>query len=109
MRRGDIVIAAVGGDYGKPRPAVVIQTDALPPSHTSVVICQMTSTVVEPSSLRITLLPTAANGLRTRCQIMADRPVTIRRAKIGQVIGRLTGEQMAALNRTLAFTLGLAD
>ena len=28
MRRGDLVTVAAAGDYGKPRPAVVVQTDA---------------------------------------------------------------------------------
>ena len=29
MKRGDIVIVSAAGDYGKPRPAVVIQSDRL--------------------------------------------------------------------------------
>ena len=29
MRRGDLVTVAVSGDYGKPRPAVVVTADAL--------------------------------------------------------------------------------
>jgi len=33
MRRGDVVTVAVPGDYGKPRPAVIVQTDAFPDSH----------------------------------------------------------------------------
>ena len=43
MKRGDVVTVAAAGDYGKPRPAVVVQTDALPAAHASVVVCQMTS------------------------------------------------------------------
>ena len=43
MRRGDVVTVAAAGDYGKPRPAVIVQTDALPAEHASVVVCQMTS------------------------------------------------------------------
>src|SRR5436305_823443 len=43
MRRGDVVTVAATGDYGKPRPAVIVQTDALPAGHASVVVCQMTS------------------------------------------------------------------
>ncbi len=30
MRRGDVVTVAAAGDYGKPRPAVIVQTDAFP-------------------------------------------------------------------------------
>jgi mRNA-degrading endonuclease toxin of MazEF toxin-antitoxin module len=43
MRRGDVVTVAAAGDYGKPRPAVIVQTDALPVEHKSLVVCQMTS------------------------------------------------------------------
>ena len=30
MKRGDIVLAVARGDYGKPRPAVIVQSDDLP-------------------------------------------------------------------------------
>ena len=42
MKRGDVVTVAAAGDYGRPRPAVIVQTDALPAAHASVVVCQMT-------------------------------------------------------------------
>ena len=41
MKRDDVVIVAATGDYGKPRAAVIVQTDAFPETHASVVICQM--------------------------------------------------------------------
>jgi mRNA interferase MazF len=47
MRRGDIVAVAIAGDYGKPRLAVIVQTDAFPESHPSIVICQMTSSLID--------------------------------------------------------------
>jgi len=40
---------------------------------------------------------------------MADKPVTIRRERIGQVIGRLGAEDLRRLNVALAFVMGLAD
>jgi|SRR5579883_2201664 len=39
MKRGDVVVVAAAGDYGKPRPAIVVQTNAFPETHASVVIC----------------------------------------------------------------------
>jgi mRNA interferase MazF len=109
MRRGDVVAVAAAGDYGKPRPAVVVQTDAFPETHASVVVCQMTSDIVEAPDFRITIDPSEGNGLRTRSQIMADKPVTIRRARIGHSIGRLDERDIGRLNIALAFVLGLAD
>ena len=109
MKRGDVVTVAASGDYGKPRPAVVVQTDALPAEHTSVIVCQMTSDIVEAPDFRVTIEPTEKNGLRTRSQIMADKPVTIRRERVGRKIGSLNDKDLARLNVALAFVVGLAD
>jgi len=73
-RRGDIVIVSATGDYGKPRPAVIVQSDALPDTHASIVVCQMTSVMAQASHFRITIEPTAENGLQARSQVMADKP-----------------------------------
>ena len=109
MRRGDVVLVAAAGDYGKPRPAVIVQTDAFPEIHASVVVCQMTSEVVEAPDFRVTVDPSERNGLRARSQIMADKPVTVRRARVGRSIGRLDDSDVARLNAALAFVMGLAD
>ncbi len=109
MRRGDVVTVAAAGDYGKPRPAVIVQTDALPATHASVVVCQMTSECSEALDFRVTVDPTAANGLRVKSQVMADKPVTVRRERLGQTIGHLDDRDIARLNVALAFVMGLAD
>ena len=109
MKRGDVVTVAASGDYGKPRPAVIVQTDALPAEHASVIVCQMTSDVAEAPDFRVTIEPTQKNGLRTRSQIMADKPVTIRRERVGRKIGSLDDKDLARLNVALAFVMGLAD
>ena len=109
MRRGDVVTVAATGEYGKPRPAVIVQTDALPAEHASVVVCQMTSEYSEAPDFRVTIEPTEKNGLRVRSQVMADKPVTIRRARIGPHVGRLDDKDIARINIALAFVMGLAD
>jgi mRNA interferase MazF len=109
MRRGDLVTVAAAGDCGKPRPAVIVQTDAFPEGHASVVVCQLTSEPVDAPDFRVTFDPRPENGLRLASQVMADKPVTIRRERIGQKIGRLDSQDMARLTAALAFVLGLAD
>jgi mRNA interferase MazF len=109
MRRGDVVTVAAAGDYGKPRPAVVVQTDAFPETHASVVVCQMTSDVFDAPDFRITIDPSGANGLPMRSQIMADKPVTVRRERVGRTIGRLATNDVRRLNAALALVMGLAD
>jgi mRNA interferase MazF len=83
MRRGDVVTVATTGDHGKPRPAVIVQTDALPAEHASVAVCLMTFDNREAPDFRVTIEPSKRNGLRVRSLVMADKPVTIRRERIG--------------------------
>jgi mRNA interferase MazF len=109
MKRGDVVTVAATGNNGKPRPAVIVQTDALPVEHASVVVCQMTSELSDASDFRVTIEPTKSNGLRAPSQVMADKPVTIRRERVGQRVGRLDEQDIARLNVALAFVMGLAD
>jgi mRNA interferase MazF len=108
MSRGDVVIVATPGDYGKPRPAVIVQSNAIPESRASIVICPMTSELAE-ADFRITIEPGSGTGLRLRSQVMADKPVTVRRERIGQRIGRLAAADLARLNVALALVMGLAD
>lgn len=109
MRRGDLVTVAAAGDYGKPRPAVIVQSDAFPESHIAVVVCQLTFNLVDAPDFRVTIEPAPENGLRLRSQVMADKPVTVRRERIGRKIGRLGSQDMARIGIALAFVLGLAD
>lgn len=108
MKRGDVVTVAATGDYGKLRPAVIVQTDAFPAAHASVVVCRMTTDCSDAADFRVTIDPTAKNGLRVRSQAMADKPVTIRSKRIGRRIGPLHDKDIACLNVALAFVMGLA-
>jgi mRNA interferase MazF len=69
----------------------------------------MTSELSDATDFRVTLEPTKRNGLHARSQVMADKPVTIRRERIGRRVGRLDEEDIARLNIALAFAMGLAD
>jgi mRNA interferase MazF len=108
LRRGDVVTVAAPGDYGKLRPAVVIQADPLNDAGgEGVILALMTSTLRDAPLLRLTIDDSAA-GLARPTQVMVDKLVTIRRAKIGRVIGHLSDPNRVALNRLLAFVIGLA-
>lgn len=108
IRRGDVVAVAAPGDYGKPRPAVVVQSDAFPETHGSIVLCQMTSVLIDDVDFRTTIEPSPANGLRVRSQVMVDKPVTLQRQRLGGTIGRLSTDDMARVDAALAFVMGLA-
>jgi mRNA interferase MazF len=108
VRRGDLVTVAAPGDYGKPRPAVVVQTDALNGADPeTVVVALVTSALREAPLLRLGLEPSPDNGLQKPSQVMVDKLFTVRSRKIGPVMGRLSDQEVVALNRQLAFVIGL--
>lgn len=108
MRRGDIVTAAAGSGYGgKPRPAVIVQSDDFPATG-SVAVCLLTSDEIDAPLFRLDLVPTEGNGLKSPSWIMVDKVVAVRRDKIGRRIGSLAAEDVVRLNRALLVFLGLA-
>jgi mRNA interferase MazF len=107
VRRGDLVTVTIPGDYGKPRPALVIQADQFAEAG-SVTVVFLTGTLIAAPLLRLTVEPSPENGLRKRSQIMVDKIMTVRRERVGEPFGRLDDETMLALNRSIALFLGLA-
>ena len=106
MRRGDLVTAAVSGDYGKPRPALVVQANAfltLP----SVTVLLLSSEILPAHLARIAVEPSHENGLRARSQIMIDKAMSVPREKVGRAFGRLSENAMRAVDRALLGFLGL--
>ena len=105
--RGDFVTIAMQGDFGKPRPALGIQADQFG-EHTSVTVLPVTSTLVAAPLLRITVQPSAVNGLQNPSQVMVDKAVTVKRSKLGQAFGRIDVDVMVEVERCLAVFLGIA-
>lgn len=107
MKRGVIVVVAARGAYtGKPRPALVVQSDLFNPTHGSVTICPITSDCVDAPLFRITLPPGQRTGLRVASQVMVDKIVSVPRASIDAEIGRCDAKETEdvedALRRWLA-------
>lgn len=108
MRRGDIVtVAAGGGHAGKPRPAVVVQSDDFVDTA-SVTVCLMTSQSVDAPLLHIAVEPDPDNGLALPSWVMVDKLVTVPREKVGARIGVLSDTQMTQLSRAMFVFLGMA-
>lgn len=107
MKRGDLLTVAITGDYGKPRPAIVIQSDYFT-AHPSVTVLPVTSHIRETPLFRITVAPDDTNQLHTESQIMVDKAVTVATDKLGERIGQLDAATMAEVDRALALFLGIA-
>ena len=106
MKRGDLVTIALQGDYGKPRPALVVQSDLFS-EHPSVVILPVTSELRDTPLFRVTIAPNEVNGLSRPSDVMVDKVQTVARDKIGSVFGRLSQEEMLSVNRMLAVFIGV--
>ena len=108
MRRGDLVIVSAPRDYGKPRPAVVVQSDWLTATDT-VLVALLTTALAEAPLYRLMIEPSGLDGLKEPSQIMIDKIVAIPREKCGRVIGRLNESERITLNHALAVVVGIAD
>jgi len=104
-RRGDLVTVSLQGDYGKPRPALVVQSDLLD-ALDSVVLCPVTSDL-RTAAFRVTVEPTSVNGLRVLSQVMVDKLSTLPRAKLSPPFGKLEEERLKAVDRALLLVVGL--
>ena len=106
VSRGDLVTIALPGDYGKPRPALVVQADAFQ-ALASATVLPLTSDLHDWPLFRITIRPSRSNGLRRASQVAVDKTATVPRTKIGQRIGRADAATMRAVDAALAGFLGL--
>ncbi len=95
------------GDFGKPRPAVVVQADAFE-KVPSLSVLPFSSDLRDIPYIRITVDPDGANGLVRRSQVMVDKITTVSLKRVGQQIGHLSASDMSVVNRSLAIFLGLA-
>lgn len=106
MKRGDLVTVAVSGDYGKPRPALVVQADVFD-LHPSVIVLPLTSEIHDTPLFRVSVGAGKETGLRVPSQIMVDKATTVPRGKIGPRIGRVSSATMQTVNEALRGFLGL--
>ncbi len=107
MERGDIVICTLSGDYGKPRPAVIIQSDLFNLTHASITVCPITSHLIDAPLFRLPLIPNELTGLTLPSQIMIDKIISIKFEKITPKIGKLSSNDILKLNDALKFWMCL--
>jgi len=108
VKRGAIVVVAARGAYtGKPRPAVVVQSDLFNPTHASVTVCPVTTDCVDAPLFRLTLLPGSRTGLKEVSQVMVDKLVSVPRAAIRQEIGECDGRELEGVDECLRRWLDL--
>lgn len=108
MRRGDVVLIAdrgAGDHAGTPRPAVVVQSDLFAGTR-SLIVCPLTTEGRDAPLLRVAVTPGPALPLAAPCWVMVEKITAIRRDRARGTVGRLSREEMLALDRALAVVLG---
>lgn len=99
MKRGTIVVVAARGAYtGKPRRALIVQSDLFNPTHASITLCPITSDCVDAPLFRFTLPPGPRTGLREVSQVMIDKIVSVPRSAIGEEIGECDARELEAVD-----------
>jgi len=108
VKRGEVWTAAAGAGYiGKPRPIVVIQDDRFDATN-SVTVCAFTTDLMDAPMLRPLVEASVQNGLHEPGSLMVDKITTVRRDKLGELLGRLSSEDMVRLERSIVVFFGLA-
>jgi mRNA interferase MazF len=108
VKRGEIWTFAGGASYlGKPRPAVVLQSDAFA-TTASVTICGLTSDPTEAPLVRVEVTPSGSNGLHDSSRLMVDKISTVPRTRAGHFVGTLDAVDMVRLERAILVFLGMA-
>lgn len=98
---------AVGSGFGsKPRPAVSVQADLFAGSTTCIVL-MFTTERRDERSFRPIFQPSESNGLRSPSSLMVDIPITVPIDRIGSLIGRLSPDDMADVDRLLMLVFDL--
>jgi mRNA interferase MazF len=72
VKRGDRVTVAMAGDFGKPRPALVIQADTFVQTN-AVTVLLLSSTQMDAPLIRLSVQPTPHNGLKRPSQVQIDK------------------------------------
>ena len=109
MKRGEVWTVAGGAAYvGKPRPVVIIQDDRFD-ANDSIVVCPLTTDPTAAPIFRLSLQPSARNGLKAPCRMMVDKVTAVPRSRLGKLVGSLASEDMKTLNRAIFVFLGLSE
>jgi mRNA interferase MazF len=109
MQRGDLVLCVMAREHGKPRPALVVQGDAMARSGCgSVLLCPTSSDVSGILGWRVAVHPTPVNGRHLPSEIMVDKLTAVPLGRVRDVIGRLDDTAMREVDWALLLVLGFS-
>ena len=105
LRRGDLVTVAAKGPYtGKPRPALVVQSDRLS-QLASVTVCPLNGELIAAAPLRVRIEPSRLNNLRQPSDVMVDKLSAVPRDAVSEAFGRLSAAELSLVDVGLRLLL----
>jgi mRNA interferase MazF len=107
LSKGDVVTVVVPGEYGKPRPAIVVQASPFAEVHPSLTVCPLTTHLTGLRLFRVAVAPDEKNGLKQTSEVMVDKVSSLHRNRIGSPIGKLSAGDRDALDAALRRWFGL--
>lgn len=108
LKRGDLITAVFAGDYGKPRPTVVVQADRLG-NLESVLLCPLTSRIDTDGPARVLIPASHANKLKSNSLVMVDKITAVSLSRCRERLGALQNEELQQVDEALLLVLGLVD
>lgn len=109
MRRGNVVVLNLGGNIGKPRPAVIIQADILNQDNRllTTIVLPLTSELQNMEIIRYKIEPSHGNGLLVESQVMIDKIMQVEKSRVQKIIGQLSKKQINDIEARLLAILGV--
>lgn len=108
IARGDLFIAAERGvTTTKPRPVLIIQNEISLPTHPTLTVCLLTTTLRGESLIRLPITPSPQNGLDEASEVQIDRVFSFQRDSLDKRIGTLSQDQMELVDEALRRWLSL--
>jgi len=106
VSRGDVVLAAAAGDYGKPRPWLVVQAGKHNRADRpdSILVCPFTSHQ-EALVYRVAVKLPFGSGERASW-VMVDKLMAVKRERIRSVIAKVSRQELAAVEVAIVDLLG---
>lgn len=98
-----------GTEPGKVRPVVVVQTDALNRSHSSTIVCPLTTKIAGfENPLRVSL-PKGVSGLKRASDVLIDQVKSIDNRRLQRTLGALPDPYLSELRAKLLLILDFVE
>lgn len=108
MKRGEIFATVGKGDFStKPRPSLIVQSDAFNPHHGAITVCPISTERTDSRLFRVPITADETTNLLADSEVSIDLVQAIRRERFGRRIGVASDETMLLVDDALRRWLSL--